>query len=107
MPGKIEVTQDSFDSEIADGVVVVDFHTQWCGPCKMMSPIVDELADELAGTVKVLGLDVDQAADVAARYGVSSVPTFIIFRSGNPVKMLVGHHPKDILAETIEKVRGA
>jgi len=107
MSGKIEVTQDTFDAETAEGVVVVDFHTQWCGPCKMMSPIVDELADDLAGDVKVLGLDVDQAGEVAARYGVSSVPTFIIFRNGKPAKTLVGYLPKEQLAEAVEEVRSA
>ena len=97
-----QVSSKNFDSETAEGVALVDFYAEWCGPCKMMTPIVDELATELEGSVKVLGVDVDEAADVATRFGVSSVPTFIVFRDGAPAKTLVGYTSKENLLEAIE-----
>ena len=101
MPEIAKLTAQNFDSEVAGGVVLVDFSAEWCGPCKMMKPIVDELAAELEGKAKVVAVDVDEAADVAARFGIASVPTFIIFREGSAVKTLVGYMPKEGLAEAV------
>ena len=77
--------------------VLVDFFATWCGPCKMLAPTLDAVAAEVAGRAKVYKVDVDQSPDVAAQYGVMSVPTLILFKGGQPVKQMVGAQPKPAL----------
>lgn len=78
------ITESNFDNEVlsANGPVLVDFYTTWCGPCKMLSPIVEKLADEYQGKLTVAKVDVDGAPNLAAKYGISSVPTIIVFEAG-------------------------
>ncbi|MBQ2602993.1 MAG: thioredoxin [Oscillospiraceae bacterium] len=85
-----------FRSEVleSDKPVLVDFFATWCGPCRMVSPIVDEIAAERADTLKVVKVDVDEAPSVAAAYGVMSIPTLIVFKGGEPVNTQVGAVPK-------------
>ncbi|HEY8347973.1 MAG TPA: thioredoxin [Symbiobacteriaceae bacterium] len=82
--------------------VLVDFWAAWCGPCRMIAPIVDELAAEYEGTVKVGKLNVDENQEVAGRYGVMSIPTLMVFRNGQPVERIVGFMPKKELKARID-----
>ena len=92
----LELDDTNFDAEVlqGDGAVLVDFSAAWCGPCQQLTPIVEELATEYEGKAKVAKVDIDQAADVAGRYGIMSVPTVIFFKGGEKVDQLVGLFPK-------------
>ena len=85
-----------FRSEVleSDKPVLVDFFATWCGPCRMVSPVVDEIAEERADTLKVVKVDVDEVTSVAAAYGVMSIPTLMVFRGGEAVNTQVGAMPK-------------
>lgn len=86
--------------------VLVDFWAVWCGPCRMIAPIVEELANDYAGKLKVGKLNVDENTNVAAKYGVMSIPTLLIFRHGQPVERIVGFQQKKELAAKIDRVLG-
>jgi thioredoxin 1 len=81
--------------EKARGVVVVDFFATWCGPCKMLGPVFEGVSNEMENKAKFFKLDVDESGDIANKYGISAVPTMIIFRDGAPVENLAGFMPKD------------
>ena len=88
--------------ENGDGVTVIDFFATWCGPCKMIAPILEELSKDMRGKVKILKVDIDKSADLAMKYGIMSVPTLMIFKNGRPVEKLVGFQNKDFLRNKIE-----
>ncbi len=90
------ITSSEFESKVlkAQKPVLVDFFATWCGPCKRVGPTVDELAEELAGTAEVYKVDIDQSPDLASRYNVMSVPTFIAFENGQIKKQVLGGQPK-------------
>ena len=98
---------ETFDEEInsSTGPILVDFWAEWCGPCKMIAPILEEIASENVGVIKIAKVDVDNAPDLAQKYEVMSIPTLIVFNNGEPVKRLVGaqgkHQLLDALAEFI------
>lgn len=92
-----EVNETNFQNEVLDSQqpVLVDFWAEWCTPCKMIAPMVDEIATEYDGQVRVGKLDADANADVLMRYGVMGIPTLILFKGGQPVVRITGYQPKD------------
>jgi thioredoxin 1 len=95
-PNTLEFTDENFDAEVlgADTPVLVDFWAEWCGPCRALGPIIDELAGDNAGKVKVGKLDTDASQQISVRYSVSSIPTVILFSKGEIAKKFVGLHQK-------------
>ena len=100
------VTQEDFQAEVLDSElpVLVDFWATWCPPCRQMAPIVDQLAAELEGKLKVVSVDVDQNPLLQAQYGISAIPTFNIYKGGEVVKQLIGGLPKAAFRKEIESV---
>ncbi|MBE2896158.1 thioredoxin [Pasteurellaceae bacterium TAE3-ERU1] len=101
----LHVTDASFEKDVlqSDIPVVLDFWAPWCGPCKMIAPILDEIAAELGGKVKIAKINVDENQLVAAKFGVRSIPTLVIFKEGKAVNTQVGALPKTQLTALIEK----
>lgn len=105
MSGAVAVTDASFKQDVleSDVPVLVDFWAPWCGPCRMVAPVVDEIALQYEGQVKVVKLNTDENPSVASQYGIRSIPTLMIFKGGQRVDMVVGAVPKTTLANTLEK----
>ena len=99
------ITEANFAEITAgDGLVVIDFWATWCGPCRMLSPIVDELADELAGKVTVAKCNVDDCPDIAANFGIRNIPTILFFRNGEIIDKQIGAAPKAALEAKLQSI---
>lgn len=102
---EINLTKQTFDGEVikADVPVLVDFWAPWCGPCRMLGPVIEELSCEYAGKVKVCKVNVDEEGELASQNAVVSIPTVILFNNGKPVERIVGANSFDDYADLIEK----
>ena len=100
------VTDDTFETEVlkASQPVMVDFYADWCGPCKAMSPLVDELAGELGDQLKIVKINIDNSPNAPTKYGVRGIPTFMVFRNGQVVDTRVGSMSKGQLNEWVQSV---
>ena len=103
-----ELSDQSFEAEVLQSTepVLVDFWAPWCGPCRMIAPLVEELATENADAVKVAKINIDESPSTAATYGVSSIPTMMIFKNGEVIDRFVGVQPKSRLQDAIEQAKG-
>tara|TARA_B100000809_G_C14670992_1_gene363222 strand:- start:228 stop:542 length:315 start_codon:yes stop_codon:yes gene_type:complete len=99
----IEVNDQNFKEEVGSGIKLVDFWAPWCGPCKMIAPVLEEVAQDVEGKADIAKLNVDDNQTTASEYEVMSIPTLILFKDGQPVDKVVGFQPKEQLVSLIEK----
>jgi len=101
----IEINDASFKSEVTDSEipVLVDFWAPWCGPCKMIAPVLEEIASEYDGKIKVVKINIDENQTTPSHYGVRSIPTLILFKAGNEVEKIIGAQSKENLKQMIDK----
>ena len=98
----VEVTDQNFSDEVKSGTVLVDFWSPWCGPCKMIAPVLEELDSEIGEQLKIAKLNVDNNPETAGRFGVMSIPTLMVFKDGEMVSKMVGFQPKEQLREWLD-----
>lgn len=105
MSSAISVTESNFTEEVLNSEVpvLVDFWAPWCGPCRMVAPVVEEIAVQYEGELKVVKVNTDENPQIASQYGIRSIPTLMIFKDGEKVDMVVGAVPKSTLSNTLEK----
>lgn len=104
----VKIDSSNFQSDVlgAQGPVVVDFWAEWCGPCKMIAPALEELSEELDGSVTIAKVNIDENPDIAAQFGVRSIPTLYMFKGGQMVDQMVGAAPKGKLSDWIKNTTG-
>ena len=100
----VELTADNFEATIKDGVTMVDFWAPWCGPCRMIAPVVDELAEEFEGKANICKVNTDEEQDLAVKYGIRSIPTIIFMKDGEVVDQMVGASSKQAFADKINSL---
>lgn len=101
----LKITSENYEEEVLNSKekVLIDFYADWCGPCKMMAPVVEEIANELEGKLKVGKVNVDENQDLAIKYGIMSIPTLVVVENGETVRNLVGFRSKEELIEILSK----
>lgn len=106
MGSYIDVTDENFESEVlnSDIPVLVDYWAVWCAPCRMIAPIVEQLAEDYKGKLKVAKMDVDSSPETPANYGISGIPTLMIFKDGKPVETIIGAVPKSKIQAVVDSV---
>ncbi|GGP13414.1 thioredoxin [Oceanobacillus neutriphilus] len=97
------VTDQNFTEETAEGLVLADFWAPWCGPCKMIAPVLEEIDGEMEEKVQIVKLDVDENQETAGKFGVMSIPTLLLFKDGEVVDQVIGFQPKEALTDIINK----
>jgi thioredoxin 1 len=107
-PNIVTLTQANFTSEVLQSTqpILVDFWAEWCGPCKMLAPILDELAEEYSGRVKIGKVNIDEFQELAAQYGIRSIPTLLLFTKGQVAEQLVGLRSKRDLKSSFDRLTG-
>src|SRR5699024_5464538 len=99
----VNVTDQDFTQETAEGLVLADFWAPWCGPCKMIEPVLEEIDGEMSERVKIVKLDVDENQETAGKFGVMSITTLLLMKDGNVVDQVIGFQPKEALVDLINK----
>lgn len=100
----IELTEENFDATVNEGLSLVDFWAPWCGPCRMLAPVIEELAEDFDGKANICKVNTDEQQDLATKYGIRSIPTIIFMKNGEVVDQAVGASSKQALAEKLESL---
>jgi len=100
-----KLTKDTFDQTIAEGLTLVDFWAEWCGPCRMLGPVIDELAKKYEDQYKICKVNVDEEEELAVRYGVMTIPTVILFKDGQELDKRIGVHPVAEFEKMLERAK--
>ncbi|MCH9813408.1 MAG: thioredoxin [Epsilonproteobacteria bacterium] len=98
----VDLTNDNFADTVATGVTLVDFWAPWCGPCRMIAPVIEELAEDFDGKATIAKVNTDEEQDIAIKYGIRSIPTLLIFKDGEMVDQMVGAAGKQVLADKLD-----
>ncbi len=102
----IELTSENFESTVNEGVALVDFWAPWCGPCRMIAPVIEELAEEYDGKAKICKVNTDEEQDIAVKFGIRSIPTLIFMKDGQVVDQIVGAQSKQVLVDKLNALLG-
>jgi thioredoxin 1 len=97
----VELTSENFEETVANGVTLVDFWAPWCGPCRMIAPVIEELAEEYDGKATIAKVNTDEQQELAVKFGIRSIPTILFFKDGEVVDQMVGAASKDVFAEKL------
>ncbi len=100
----IELTDDNFETTIKEGVTMVDFWAPWCGPCRMIAPIIEELSEDFDGKATIAKVNTDEEQDISVKYGIRSIPAILFFKDGEVVDQMIGAASKDAFAEKINSI---
>jgi len=102
----IELTKENFDEVVSNGVSLVDFWAPWCGPCRMIAPVIDELAEDYEGKANICKVNTDEQQEIAVKFGIRSIPTILFFKDGEIVDQMVGAAGKNVFTEKLDALLG-